>query len=202
MIILDVFLFIFRWAVTTVLWLAVWIPIYILGFFVTWIGLLFCKRSSEHMAWPWYFWDNNHGINGTLGYNNMNWIGICNPELFDLTPSKRIKAAYKLVDTQTGKERSFKNRWLWVTWRNPVSNLSLYPMGLKITKPVNKVIKDNGRFRFEKVTSGLGWFYSLTIRYNSERGFFYGIGWKFLDPSEDRARFIYRISPNRELPKD
>lgn len=202
MIILNFLLFVVRWAVTTILWLGLWIPIYVLGFFVTWIGLLFCKRSSEHLAWPWWFWDNNHGINGTLGYNNMNWVGICNPWLLKLPFNKQFKQAHNLVDSQTGQERTFKNRWIWVTWRNPVSNLSLYLMGLKIKKPVTTVTKEFWRFKFERTTSGLGWFYGITFKYNNDRGFFYGIGWKWTDPSEGRARFMYRISPYRELPKN
>lgn len=196
---INFIIFILRWAITTFLWIVCWIIPYIIGYFVTWVGLLFCNKDSEHMPILWWGWDNNHGINGTLGYNNLNWVIICNPEINDLPVKKQFKQVKLLVDTKTGKERSFKNRWIWTTFRNPVTNISLYMIGLKLTKPVVSKFKEFKNIQVEKTTSGFGWFYSITIKYNSERGFYYGIGWKFTDPSENRARFIYRISPYRLL---
>ena len=187
-----------RWLITTILWLTIWIPVYLLGFFVTWIGLLFCKTTDNHLPKLWWIWDNSHGINGTIDYNNLNWVYICNPTEF-VNVKDPIAVCKNIVDSRIGKERSFKNRWVWITWRNPVSNLSLYGIGLKINKNINEYKRNLGPIVFEKVICGYGWFYSFTIKYNLTRGFYYGFGWKFLDPADNRARFMYRISPYRAL---
>lgn len=199
MFILNTFLLVLQWILTTILWLLFWIPTYLTGFLVTWIGLLFCNKNSEHMPRLWWLWDNSHGINGTLNNNNLNWVVICNPEIYDLPFDERLKQIQLLVENKTGKERTFKNRWIWITWRNPVSNLSLYPMGINIKKSVFRKEFKFKRFVFEKVSCGLFWFYSATFKYNADRGFYYSFGWKFLDPADDRARFIYRISPFKKL---
>lgn len=191
--------FIFAWVITTFIWLTVWIPFYILGFLVTWVGILFCNRNSEKLPLLWWPWDNSHGINGTIGYNNLNWVIICNPDILLYPANKQLSQIKYIVDSKTGNERTYKNRWVWITWRNPVSNLSLYPMGKKITNEVVTTQTTIGSFIFEKTTSGFLWFYSITIKYSDKRGFFYGFGWKFTDPADNRARFIYRISPYRAL---
>lgn len=195
---LGALMIVFAWIITTVLWLAIWIPFYVIGFLVTWIGLVVCGRKAEHMAFPWWFWDSNHGINGTLDYNNLNWIGICNPDVF-LAPDPEA-AARGIVDRKDGNERKFKNRWIWITWRNPVTNVSMYLLGKRIRKPVTERNWTFGPVILGRVRCGWLWTYSVTIRYpGGNRCFYYAFGWKFLDPSDGRARFLYRISPYRAL---
>ena len=198
MIVLKFIKFIFAWIVTTLLWLGIWMPFYLLGYISTWLGLLFCNRNSEHMAFPWWFWDNIDGINGTLEYKNLNWVYICNPEV-NWKVKDPIALAKKIVDSKQGNERKYKNRWTWVTFRNPVTNLSLYLIGVKITNPVTSNTYNFGPFVFVSDKSGFLWTYAFTIKYNNERGFFYSFGWKFTDPSDGRARFLYRISPYKQL---
>ena len=193
---------IFRFLISVIIWVFIWLPFYFIGFFVTWLGLLFCNRDSEHMPVLWWPWDNSHGINGTIGNNNLKWVYLCNKTAIDNVPdSKKMDGMQYFIDTKSGNERKFNNRWTWVTWRNPVSNLSLFLLGLRIYKPVVTKNYNIANVYFEKVTSGHGWFYSVTIKYNTLRGFYFAFGWKFLDPADNRARFIFRISPYRELPK-
>ena len=205
---LNLIYFILSFIISLFLWIFIWIPFYILGFLLIWIGLLFCVRTSERMPILWWFWDNTpHGINGTLKtngqINNMKWVYICNkPEIDQLPENKKYNFMVSLVESKTGKERTYKNRWVWCAWRNAVSNLSLYLIGLKVTKPIYPITKLIGnRIKIEKVTSGLGWFYSFMYKYNNERCLYLAFGWKFLDICDNRARFIFRISPWREIPR-
>lgn len=150
------------------------------------------------MWFPWWFWDSNHGINGTLDYNNLNWVYICNPEVGQAPDP--IEACKHIIDQKIGNERKYGNRWIWTTWRNPVTNVSMYLLGVKIRKPVITKQWSFGPFLFQRDRSGILWQYSFTLKYpGAKRGFFWGWGWKFTDPSEGRARFIYRISPYRSL---
>lgn len=192
------FKFIFAWLVSTFIWLTVWIPLYILGFLFIWIGLLFCNRNSEKLPKLWWLWDNSHGINGTIDYNNLNWVYICNPDQF-FNKKDPIKVCKDIIDSKTGNERKYGNRWIWLAWRNPVSNPSMYMIGLKIKKPVTVTTKTFWRFIFTKVSSGFGWSYAFAFKYNETRGFYYSFGWKFNDPADGIARFIYRISPYRNF---
>lgn len=192
-------MFPFRYLASLALWLTLWIPFYLLGFLVGWIGLLFCTRESEHLPWLWWPWDNSHGINGTLNGNNPKWVVICNPEIMDLPVHAQGSYLRCLIESKTGKERTYRNRWIWLFWRNPVSNLSLYPMGMKVDKPLKTVRYETGPFVYEKVLCGAAWFYGLTFKYHAKRGFYHAFGWKFRDPAEGRARFMFRISPYREL---
>lgn len=167
------------WPVVTLIWLAVWLPFYVLGFAVTWIGLLLTPEDAEHMPILFWPWDNSHGVNGTLDGNNPGW---------------RIKCG--------GKERTFKNRWIWVTWRNPVSNLSLYPLGFVCPPQYDAKQWELWRVRVERVTCRAApWLrsYSLFIYWSSHRYFQTTIGWKVNDTitSGGRSRFMYRISPWR-----
>lgn len=187
-------MFIFRWVISTVLFLGVWIPFYILGFLFTWIGLLFCKRNSEHMAFPWWFWDSNAGINGTLEYQNPKWVRICNGN--DNLTFDEVK---QIVNSKTGKERTYKNRWIWVTWRNPVTNVSRKLIGIK-----ERPYKETVNFKFGPITvtalsSGFFWSYSVTLSYGNGRGFFYRFGWKFDDVQHGVCCFMYRISPWKSI---
>ena len=55
---MNILLFLPRWIITTAIWVCVWLPFYILGYLVVWVGLLFCDRDSEHMPklwWPWCY---------------------------------------------------------------------------------------------------------------------------------------------------
>lgn len=187
---------IFAWLISTLLWVTVWIPFYILGFFVTWIGLLFTNRNSEHMLFPWWFWDSNAGINGTLGYENLNWVLICNPWLGSF--QNPIERAKDLIDSENGNERKYSNRWIWVTWRNPVTNVSRWLIGLS-GREYTKSGWSFGPFEYEKLSTGFLWSYSFTFKYTSKKGFFYRFGWKFDDIQQGRACFMYRISPFKTL---
>lgn len=189
---------IIAWFVSTVLWVTLWLPVYFIGFLWTWVGLLFCNRDSEHVWFPWWPWDNSHGINGTLDYQNLNWVYLCNPQVNWAVPDP-IALAKQIVDDKTGNERKYGKRWLWITWRNPVSNWSMYFMGKKISKPVTDKTWEFGPFVIRKNTCGLLWTYAFTLKYGNGKGFFYSFGWKFTDPVEGIARFLYRISPNKAL---
>lgn len=203
--------FIFRFIITFIIWVLFWIPFYILGFFVTWLGLLFLNRNSEHMIPLFWPWDNSHGVNGTLPsfdnpVNNPKWVLLCNPETFNTLPAESVwNTILEIVKNKSGNERTFSKRWVWCTWRNPVSNLSLYFLGKKVKNPIHIKKYNFNFFIIEKVTSQGGWFYSITIPYNDERCFYHSFGWKYLDlyvnESYSRARFIFRISPYREIPK-
>lgn len=188
---------IFAWLISTVLWLAVWIPFYLLGFLTTWMGLLFCNRDSEHMPWPWWFWDNNAGINGTLRYENLNWVFICNPDV-NWNVKEPIKVAMKIVDDKKGNERKYGNRWTWITWRNPVTNISRWLIGRGARSYSRRTWK-LGPFKIERLLVTLGWSYSFTWQFTKERGFFYRFGWKYDDIQQGRACFMYRISPWKAL---
>lgn len=170
---------VFYWIISTFVWLLAWLPLYLLGFFVTWAGLLLCDARAEHMPWPWWFWDNSHGINGTLHGNNARWPILCK-----------------------GKERTFNNRWTWVTWRNPVSNLSLYILGIKSPPQFDRREWHFGPITIERcISKGPAWLRSYTVywRWSETQYAQHSFGWKVADTvtSENRARFIYRISPCR-----
>ena len=198
-------MFVLHWFLSIVFWVVVWIPFYVLGFLVGWMGLLFCNRDSEHMPWLWRPWDNKaHGINGTLGGNNPKWVIICNPELQDesIPLSERQKMMNDIIKNKTGKERTYWKRWVWLIWRNPVSNLSLGWLGAKITRPVKNVYckKFKGGSSVALYRSGIFWCYVLFFSYNATKGFYHVFGWKLLDLTEDgegktKARFMFRISP-------
>lgn len=183
---------VFAWLISTVLWLGVWIPFYILGFAVTWLGLLFCKRSDEHMSFPFWFWDSNAGINGTIGYENLNWVAICNPWV------KTIEDAKSVVNSLQGNERKYGNRWIWITWRNPVTNVSRYLIGRGENK-FSRRVWTFGPLKLERLLVTLGWSYALTWDYGNGKGFFYRFGWKYDDIQQGRACFMYRISPGKTL---
>jgi len=134
------------------IFLGLFLPAYLVGFLVTWLGLLLCDHTSEHMSWPWWPWDNIHGINGTLGGNNPKW-----PRITD------------------GKHRTFKYRWVWVTWRNPVSNFS--------------------RLIGVKTPSKWAWQHDYSVPYGNGREFWFRFGWKLSDPKNGKSPFLFRISP-------
>lgn len=188
---------IFAWLISTVLWVGVWIPFYILGFLVTWLGVLLTTRNSEHMIPLWWFWGSNAGINGTLGYENLNWVFICNPQV-DWNVPDPIALAKSIVDNKTGNERKRSNRWIWVTWRNPVTNVSRWLIG-RGQSEYKTCEWSIGPLEFKRLTTFLGWSYSFTLRYSNTRGFFYRFGWKFDDVQQGRSCFIYRISPYKSL---
>lgn len=158
----------------------------------------------------WWPWDSSHGINGTLGGNNPKWLYLCNPELQDesVPLSERQKKMQFIVNNKTGKERTFFKRWIWLYWRNPVTNLSLYAIGAKIPKKNGEYIKtENTYYRtfFNKLTIGCyrcGWLwcYNFMFQYSDKKMFYHVFGWKLLDITTDiegdnRARFMFRISP-------
>lgn len=201
--------FLYRWPVVTFLWLLFWIPVYILGYFVTWIGLLFCNRGSEHMPVLWWLWDNCLGINGTINYNNLKWPYTCNKKAIDkeaaLTGRNVWDVTKSWVDMQTGKERSYGKRWIWVTFRNPVSNLTRGFLGRKMSADQPITTKTwkflNVHVRRDEV-GFLLWQYEVDFYWNSKKAFQYIIGWKVTDLGAgggDHAVFMYRISPFRTM---
>lgn len=186
------------WLISTALWLGVWIPFYLLGFVSTWLGLLFCNRDSEHMAFPWWFWDSNAGINGTIDYMNLNWVYICNPQVNWNVPDP-TKLAMEIVDSKQGNERKYKNRWIWVTWRNPVTNVSRWLIGMGLPGAIKEKTWKLGPLSCQRLLSGVRWSYSLALNYGNGRCFFYRFGWKLDDPQQGRCCFMYRISPWKAL---
>lgn len=203
-------MFVMHLLISFFLWITLWIPFYILGFLVGWIGLLFCNKDSEHLPKLWWPWDNSHGINGTLGGNNPKWVYLCNPELQDesVPLSIRQQKMQFIIDNKTGKERTFIKRWIWLYWRNPVSNLSLWWIGAKIPMVNGEYVKtENTYYRvfFNRLTIGCYrcgklWCYNFMFQYSDKKAFYHVVGWKLLDITTDvegghRARFMYRISP-------
>ena len=148
------------------------------------------------MPWPWWSWDSNAGINGTIGYENLNWVGICNPWV--MKRGDPVGAAKLVVDTKTGNERKYGNRWIWITWRNPVTNVSRYLIG-RSARPFSRRVWTLGPFKLERLLVTLGWSYSFTWQFTKDRGFFYRFGWKYDDIQQGRACFMYRISPWKAL---
>lgn len=195
---INVLLFLPRWAITTLIWLLIWIPFYILGYLVVWIGLLFCDWDAVHMPKLWWPWDNYDGINGTLYYHNLNWVYICNPEMFVGVKDPTAKAI-QIVDEKTGAEHTYGRRYQWLAFRNPISNVSMYMIGKKVTKPVNLWTGTWWKFRFECNTCGWLWYYGIAFQYSDTKEAYYGWGWKFADVVDGIARFVYRISPSRSV---
>ena len=181
------------WLISTALWLSLWLPFYITGFVFTLLGLLGRSRDAEHMWLPFWLWDSNAGINGTLNGMNLNWVLICNPGLNgDLTKAAQI------VANKEGNERKYWNRWKWIAFRNPVTNLSRWILGVSSRNyttsswgfgPLSVVIEHGGWV----------WSYAFTLNYGIKRGFFYRFGWKLDDPQQGRCCFMYRISPWKAL---
>lgn len=187
---------IFAWLISTALWLCVWIPFYLLGFLVTWLGLIGKSRSAEHMWFPWWFWDSNAGINGTIDYMNLNWVGICNPWVMN-TPDPKA-TAISVVNSMQGKERTFIRRWQWITWRNPVTNVSRWLIGCGEKELTSKTWAF-GRLTIDRLTAFPFWSYSFSFRWTSSHYSFYRFGWKLDDVQQGRSCFMYRITPWRSV---
>lgn len=193
-----------RWFVTSLVWVSTWLPMYIFGYMWTFIPLLFTNRNSDHMPFFGWFWDSNHGIHGALGYNNLKWVYACNKDRINERIPLGIdiwRECRVIVDNKSGNERTFWNKWKWITFRNPVTNLSLYVIGFKVTKPVEYYSWMKGLLCVERLESGWMWLYTIRLFYSKAKThyFHYSFGWKLNDLSEGRARFIYRISPWRTL---
>ena len=188
---------IFAWLISTVLWVGVWIPFYLLGFFVTWAGLVGRSRDAEHMWFPWWFWDSNAGINGTIDYMNLNWVYLCNPQVNWNVPDP-TKLAMQIVDNQTGNERTFKKRWVFITWRNPVTNVSRWLIGCG-QKNFDRRTWSLGPLKVERLLAGVRWSYAFSFYWTSSHYSFYRFGWKLDDPQQGRSCFMYRITPWRSV---
>ncbi len=170
-----------------------WLIGYVSGYFVTWIGLLFCKEQDEFMPKLFWLWDNPDGINGTVRGNNPIWPRICGSE----------KAT-----------RTFRNRWIWITFRNPVSNLS------------RLLGRRTGAVQSRKVRTGVfldcPWVYESLMAYDAARGapvplrqfsMLYGkdhgrklwirLGWSLLALDQDTgvAKLLFRFTPGKKVAK-
>ena len=201
--------FFYRWPIATALWLIFWIPVYIAGYLFTWIGLLFCNRDSEFMPKLWWLWDNCYGINGTIEYNNLKWPYTCNKRKIDEYAASTGRSIWDvtkdLVDKKIGAERTYRNRWIWVTFRNPVSNLTRVLLGRKMT-PETPIATKQWKFlnvEIRRDQAGfLRWQYEVNFYWSAKKRFQYIIGWKVTDLGAgggDRAVFMYRISPFRSV---
>lgn len=170
-----------------------WLAGYVSGFFVTWIGLVFCGKDAEHMPVLFWIWDNPDGINGTARGNNPIWPRICGSE---------------------EATRTFKNRWIWVTWRNPVSNLSRL-LGRR-TGAVAERKARTGEFMDHP------WVYESLMAYDAarcapvrlrqfkmlwgkefERMVWIRLGWSLLALDEDTgvAKLLFRFTPGKKVSK-
>jgi hypothetical protein len=163
---------ILRYIASVIVWLIFWI----LGFPMVALGLLFCNEQSERMPRLFCPWDNfTSGINGTLNGNNPNWPRITN-----------------------GKNRTYRYRWLWLAWRNPVSGASYKPLGVPITAEPSR--QEIGR---RIVMYRLGKFFSLAMTLpwflKRDRGVFLRFGWKLNQPVGRIAQLMIRISPWKSL---
>jgi hypothetical protein len=147
---------------------AVWLSLWALGFPAVAIGLLFCGPDDEFLPRLFGPWQNPTGINGTLNGNNPIWPRITN-----------------------GKHRTYRYRWIWLAWRNPVSGFSHW-IGAPMNRPVTHV-----EYHFVTVNKMPGrwftyWDYALRIPYGKTgRGLLIRFGWKL----SDRGQLINRISP-------
>lgn len=187
---------IFAWLISTVLWVGVWIPFYLLGFLVTWAGLVGRSRDAEHMWFPWWFWDSNAGINGTLRYENLNWVYLCNQHDYNFST---IETAKRIVDQKIGKERTFLMRWQWITWRNPVTNVSRWLIGCKGPTIIKTKTWNLGKLRIVRDTAFPFWSYSFSFYWTDKHYSFYRFGWKLDDVQQGRSCFMYRITPWRSV---
>ncbi len=199
----------YRWLIATVIWLFIWIPVYLLGYFVTWIGLLFCHRDSEFMPKLWWLWDNCYGINGTIDYNNLKWPYTCNKKQIDDLAAKTGQSIWEVtkqvVDRHTGKERTYGKRWVWVTFRNPVSNLSRVVLG-RTMQPETPIRTKEWAFlnlTIRRDEAGwLRWQYDINFFWSKTKRFQFYFGWKITDLGAgggNIAVFMYRISPFRSI---
>ena len=157
------------------LWVFWILPVYLLGFQMVTIGLLFCREDSEHMPFIFWPWDNWTGINGTLFGQNPSWPRITN-----------------------GKNRTYRYRWIWLAWRNPVSNWS------RILAPVIKegVVHTERRFwRFTYQTNRIEWFwdYAFSVRLTEAREAFFRFGWKLSEKPGRIAKMMFRVSPWKQI---
>jgi hypothetical protein len=165
--------------------LFLWLPIYLLGFPMVAIGLLFCDEDDEHMPRFFWLWSNpNSGINGDLGGRNPIW------------PRKT-----------NGRNREYRYRWIWLAWRNPTAGFSK-AVGVPITKPVQ-----HWEYHFgdgNKLVSnrmGWAWDYAIEFRYGSTgRGLHIRVGWKLSayktakpDEVPPIAARIFRVHPWRSF---
>jgi hypothetical protein len=155
------------------------------------------------MPWFGWPWDNVWGINGTLSYRNLKWVYTCNRKEIDyLVATQGVniwETCKKIVDDKIGKERSYGNRWVWVTFRNPVSNVSLYLIGTKMS--TGEVVSKTWKFlNVEVQRDELSWKWQYTIKFfwTKTKCFLYTIGWKLTDPMAGngvKTVFMYRITP-------
>jgi len=197
---------ILRWFLTTILFLTTWLPFYILGYFITWFPLLFTNKNSEHMPFFGWPWDNVWGINGTLSMKNLKWVYTCNKKEIDAkVASDNVniwEECQRIVQAKTGNERSYKNRWIWVTFRNPVSNISLYLLGVVVN---GEVVTKNWKFlntTIQRDELGWKWLYTINFHWTKTKCFQHMFGWKVTDPTAGngiKTVFMYRISPWRTV---
>lgn len=117
----------------------------------------------------------------------MNW-NVPNP----------TKLAMSIVDAKTGKERTYKNRWIWITWRNPVTNVSRWLIGCG-EKKFNRKTWTFGKLKIERLSAFPWWSYSFSFYWTDNHYSFYRFGWKLDDIQQGRACFIYRITPWRSV---
>jgi hypothetical protein len=99
------------WLLAATLFLLVFLPFYFIGFVAVPMGLLFCTAHSTRLPIIFWAWDNETGINGTIGGNNPKWPRIC-------------AAAGR-------KETDFLSRFIWLAWRNPCSNVGRHLLSAK-----------------------------------------------------------------------
>lgn len=105
---------------TFIFFLCIDLPMTLLGLFMVPLGLLFCKKDSEHMPKLFWFWDNDRdGINGDGREPTATDPG----------------AGWKGNEHTQGNQQSMWNRFRWLAIRNPANNFG-YLIGFKQTADV------------------------------------------------------------------
>jgi hypothetical protein len=179
--------------------LFLWLPVYLAGFPMVAIGLVFCDETSEHMPGFFWLWDNpDAGINGILGGRNPIWPRLTN-----------------------NRHRTYCCRWKWLAWRNPTCGFSRR-IGVKIEDSSSVIHKESAwgwiklttNFMRSRAMEFMGsfwwwdwWDYAIEIRYwNTGRGFYWRWGWKLSayktakpDDVPPIAQRMFRISPCKQL---
>lgn len=107
---------------TLAIYLLAFFPMWLLGFLVVPVALLFCGRNVSHLPhvfWPWCNCDA--GINGILDNKNPAWLKICGSR---------------------EATRGYWRRLQWLAWRNPASNWGRMVLGARLKQDARAIRGD------------------------------------------------------------
>lgn len=156
-----------------------WLPVYLAGFPIIAVALLFASEKDEHLP-RWLAWYDNPdgGINGDENGRNPIWPRVAG-----------------------GRNRTYCWRWIWLAWRNPTAGFS-HAVGVTIDRPVEHAEHQFGPIAVVINRMGVWWDYAFTIPYGQiGRGFYFRFGWKLSawKQGKEIAQRMFRISPYKQL---